>query len=397
MTINPCAAQSTASLTPATARRRSAVGVVSRVRVPLNWLKHGSLTLAAIAVCVGSATAQTPPPPPKPLTSPTPSPTAQPTASPSPTASPTAQPAASPSPAPTAAPAASEATPAQSLSTPEPEASPAGDSAIADPQLQEQIQAEVDRAFTRAMSPLNTLLIALTLFPIAATVFGIWLLRRSIGDRIVHEVKEQIGQELKAEIEAELIGGGDRPSESALAPMLPNPAEDKNAQLNELISMALATQNLLAEARNTLEESMKMQNKVGEPFREVFGLYLKQGFELFHEGKYQQSLEMYERATQVDPDCYDAWLGRGVALTELQQYDEAISSYNKAIRVHAEQSDPWYGKARCYALKNDVDMVVDNLKRAIALNPQIRDLIQTNPDFDCVRETEAFDNLVRDI
>jgi hypothetical protein len=42
-------------------------------------------------------------------------------------------------------------------------------------------------------------------------------------------------------------------------------------------------------------------------------------------------------------------------------------------------------------------MVVDNLKRAIALNPQIRDLIQTNPDFDCVRETEAFDNLVREI
>ncbi|HEY9296098.1 MAG TPA: hypothetical protein VIQ31_06940, partial [Phormidium sp.] len=63
-------------------------------------------------------------------------------------------------------------------------------------EIRNLVQAEVDRAFSRLITLINILLFVMTLFP-PLTVLGIWLLRRTIINQLVAEIK----QELQSEVE----------------------------------------------------------------------------------------------------------------------------------------------------------------------------------------------------
>lgn len=357
---------------------------------------QSTLVLVTLLLSVGAATAQrpTPPPPPRPLVPVEQTPASSPpeAANPSPSADPT----------PTTE--TTQAAPAQNEPENEPENAPESEEAQQevlqqtselDPAVQQQIQAEVDRAFMRTMSPLAAAIAGLVVLPVAATLGGIWLLRKSVANQVASEVREQLGQTPPPQLPASQKGGSLVKSEEKGMPLaLPEESPDV-AHLNNLIDMVVKTQDLISETRTTLEESMKMQERMEEPFQEIFGIYVTQGNELFREGRYENAVEMYDKATELNPECYEAFLGQGVAYTRLQRYDEAIAAYNKAIRTSSEKADAWYGKARCYALKSDTDMAVDNLRQAISLNPDIREMAQHESDFNSVRETEVFDTLMR--
>ena len=361
---------------------------------------QSTLMLVMLLLSVGAANAQrpTPPPPPRPLVPVESTPASSPpeAATPSPSADPT----------PTTE--TTQAAPAENQPENQPENEPenAPESEDAqqevlqqtselDPAIQQQIQAEVDRAFMRTVSPLAAAIAGLVVLPVAATLAGIWLLKKSVANQVASEVREHLGQTVPSQLPVSQPGGSLVKSEKSGMPLALSEEPRNTAKLNELISMALATQNLISEARTTLEESMKMQDRMEEPFQEIFGIYVKQGNELFREGKYENAVEMYDKATEINPECYEAFLGQGVAYTRLERYDEAIAAYNKAIRTSSDKADAWYGKARCYALKSDTDMAVDNLRQAISLNPDIREMAQHESDFNSVRETELFDTLMR--
>lgn len=357
---------------------------------------QSTLVLVTLLLSVGAATAQrpTPPPPPRPLVpvEQTPASSTPEAATPTPSADPT------PTEEPTPAVTTENAPENEPENAPESEAAQQEvlqQTSELDPAIQQQIQAEVDRAFMRTMSPLAAAIAGLVVLPVAATLGGIWLLRKSVANQVASEVRDQLGQTPPSQLPSSQKGGSLVKSEKGGMPLALSEEPKSTAQLNELISMALATQNLISEARTTLEESMKMQDRMEEPFQEIFGIYVKQGNELFREGKYENAVEMYDKATEINPECYEAFLGQGVAYTRLQSYDEAIAAYNKAIRTSSDKADAWYGKARCYALKSDTDMAVDNLRQAISLNPEIREMAQHESDFNSVRETELFDTLMR--
>ncbi|NER35020.1 MAG: tetratricopeptide repeat protein [Oscillatoria sp. SIO1A7] len=372
--------------------------------------------------------ASTAKPAPKPTTQPTPATTAKPTEkqttqpSPATTAKPTEKQTTEPSPATTAKPTEKQTTQPSPAPTATPAASPAGgdnpaqptsDRPLSDPskerveslssseqeQIRQVVQDEVNRAFGRNASSLNWLLFAMTLFPIGATIFGIWLLRRNMANMVAERVKEEIGGELKAQIQAEIVGsleGQENLSSNTALAALPAqaPKPDNTEHLNELISMAMATQKLINETRSTLEESMKFQDAIQQPFEDVLGVYLKQASELFREGQYGESIELCDRALQSNPELDLAWLERGMALTKLQKYEDAIASFNKALQINSDSAAPWYEKARCYALKNDPDLAVDNLKQAINRDASKREAAKADTDFQAIRGDEMLESLL---
>lgn len=264
--------------------------------------------------------------------------------------------------------------------------------------IRQLVQDEVNRAVGSNASSLNLLLFGLTLFPVGAMLFGIWLLRRSMSSMVANEVKEKLDRELRAQLPAEIIGtleGQENPSNAAVA-ALPGQAAtaDNTEHLNELISMAMATQKLINDTRLTLEESMKFQDAIQQPFEDVLGVYLKQASELFREGQFQESIALYDRALQANPELELAWLERGMAFTKLQKYEDAIASFNKALQLNSNSPDPWYEKARCYALKNDPDLAVDNLKQAINRDTSKRETAKKDPDFQAIRGDEMVESLL---
>lgn len=380
-------------------------------------VSHASLALATWVLSVVTVSANpTPPPPPKPLNSN--STTASPPASSGESVIEPATNSSSPSPSDSAVSPAAGSTPAdETAPQPGPEAIPtqplstdlSGVEAEEPLALEEQpiknlIEAEVTQALNRNTGFVNAVLGAI-LIMIGGTWIFIWLLRQNLTKIVVDELKQkiggelkaEIGNEIKAEIEAEFVETLEqRSNNSALAIAQPEQKSvDNSTQINELISMAVATKNLLEETRRALEESKKFNDRINQPIQEIFGIYFNQATQLLQEGQYEDAIEMYDKALQTNPDFYDAWLGRGMAFTKLQQYETAIACYNKALQLDPEHPEPWYEKSRCYAVKGDIDLVIDNLQRAINLNPAIRKIVLQDPDFELMRGDEMFNQLIQ--
>ena len=385
---------------------------------------HASLALATWVLSVAAVSANpTPPPPPKPVNSNsiTESP-------PKPSGKTISEPARNSSSDPaTEKPSSAEKPPAAAATTsteapPEPgtEAFPsqplvteyteaeaeaeAEETLSQDEQLQNLIDAKVARALGHNTNVFYGMFAGILIMITGTWIFLI-LLRQNFLKNVVDELKQKIGGEIKAEIgneiKAEIEGEfveilEQRSNNSALAIAQPNPKSvDNSTQINELISMAVATQNLLTETRSALEESKKLHDRINQPIQEIFGIYFKQATELLQEGNYQDAIEMYDKTLQTNPDFYEAWLGRGIAFTRLQQYETAIGCYNKALQLNADHAEPWYEKARCYAVKGDIDLVLDNLQRAININPAMRETALQDSDFEVMRQDEMFNQLIQ--
>ena len=111
--------------------------------------------------------------------------------------------------------------------------------------------------------------------------------------------------------------------------------------------------------------------------------------------QYEQAVISYNHALQIKNDYTDAWNNRGVALSKLQKYEAAIDSYDNAAKLRPDFYRIWYNKARCYALQGKIDLAIENLKRALNLNPNLcKQLAKTEPDFEKIREYEAFKYLI---
>ncbi|HIK29382.1 MAG: tetratricopeptide repeat protein [Oscillatoriaceae bacterium SKW80] len=293
--------------------------------------------------------------------------------------------------------------------------------------IRDQVQKEVARSFGFTTGLLNTLLFLLILFPVVG-IISFWLMRRALASQIKTEVQNELRPELKAEIikivSAQLQSKGELPSSSH---QLASSLNSENvAYLKELISMAMATQNVISEARATIENSLKAQTKTGELLKEVFESNQtqeafespqtqeafepsqtqevfeihnkqpdeKQGKDFFLEGRYEEALKVYEQAIEADPESYEAWCGKGIALTKMKRFTEAIQAFNQSIRLNSEYAESWYEKARCYALQKNEDSAIENLRRAINLNPAKKLAAKNDPDFSSLRDNEWFEMLV---
>jgi tetratricopeptide (TPR) repeat protein len=258
--------------------------------------------------------------------------------------------------------------------------------------IQEQVQKEVNRSFGFTTGLLNTLLFLLILFPIAG-IISLWLLRRSLATQIKGEVKQELVPEIKTEIQKAIGPGLASAAEGSHRPQ-PQMSGENIAQLKELISMAMATQNVISEARQTLEESLNAQTKTGDLLKNVFEQHSQQGNEFFLAGRYEDAIEFYKKAIQSNPEDYKSWCAKGVVLTKLRRFDEAIQALNQALRINSDFADAWYEKARCYAVQGNIESAVENLKRAIIINPEKREIAKNTSDFEAIQEHEWFQELM---
>ncbi|MDC0834479.1 tetratricopeptide repeat protein [Geitlerinema sp. CS-897] len=348
-------------------------------------LQHASLlVLSTLLVSVEAATAQTPPnatpttPPPQTVTPP------QPTAAPTPVPQPPAPPAAVPT-APAAAPAPAAIDRAEIERIVE-------ESLEDNDLVQDAIDEAVDDNFAWTFNLLNILLLLLILFPIVGIIL-LWSMRRNAIDRVVeivedrlsHDLKDEVSRELKAEFEtrASLPGSG-----GALA------ERQEPGQLKDMVSMALSVQNVMDNARHTIENSMDLQERLGTRLKDVFEMHLRQGRELAAAGQHTEAIAAFDKAIEIDGGHPLPLCERGAIYAKLQRFEEALSSYDRAIEVSPEFPNGWYGKARCFSLVGYSEQAIENLKKAIELDPDLKAQAQSNPDFASIREHEWFQTAV---
>lgn len=352
-----------------------------------------ALALSTLLFSAEALKAQSPSPSPSPSpqgTTQTPTPPVPPPPNPQPSPAP-------PDPAATVQPSPEPALPLAPADAPESELSPEerlqmqqllNENFDDNPEFREWVQSEIHQQFGWTINLLNVLIVVLILFPITA-VAAVWLLRRSVVDRVAEDVESKLGREFKAELGKEMTavlegqGGG---SVGALARQKP---EDVT-QLKELVSMALSAQNVMSEAKNTLEDSLQFQQKLSGQLKELFDYHVQQGQASFKVGDYEKALALYDKALEIEANDVTALCHKGSVLAKLERYNKALAVYDRASQLQPELPDSWYGKARCYALQEDSDRAIENLKQAMQLNPATKEIAQSDPDFDAIKDNEWF-------
>ena len=258
--------------------------------------------------------------------------------------------------------------------------------------VEERVEAAVDRKVDSTLGVMNKLLDTLV-WGLGMVLIGggvaLWFVRRNAIARALEAVEER-ADTLKVELERE--------KSSSLAP--PNALNSQaqttqdSTQLQEMVSMALSVQNIMASARGALEEAVQTQERFGEQLQELTRYQLKDARDLMEAGEYSQAIELYDKTIQINAEDPSLLCERGGVLVQLSRYDEASEAYKQAIELSPENADIWYDLARCRALQGSVAQAVANLKQALQLNPQMGEKAKSDADFAIVRENEWFQTTV---
>mgnify|MGYP000025621333 FL=1 len=75
------------------------------------------------------------------------------------------------------------------------------------------------------------------------------------------------------------------------------------------------------------------------------------------------------------------------------EYDNALTWYDKALEVE-DYVWSYYGKASIYGRRGDVENTIKYLKIAISMDSSVKDEAKTESDFDNVRNSKEFQDLI---
>ncbi len=141
-------------------------------------------------------------------------------------------------------------------------------------------------------------------------------------------------------------------------------------------------------------ESIKLADEVIKEDDKFYKAYNIKGIAQCYSGKYLDGMKNIDKALELKPDYGYARFNKALALELYEKLDEALVWYDKALEV---ENYVWshYGKASIYGRKGDVANTVKNLKTAIEMEPGVKEEAKKEKDFDKVRNSKEFQELVK--
>ncbi len=118
------------------------------------------------------------------------------------------------------------------------------------------------------------------------------------------------------------------------------------------------------------------------------------GIALRRSGKVEEAIASYDRALEINPNDPDIWDNRGYALFFAGRYPEAMISYDRALEINPQHANALYNKSCVLAVSGEIDLAIASLEIAISIEPGNRELAETDPDFDVIRDDERFQQLI---
>jgi tetratricopeptide (TPR) repeat protein len=109
--------------------------------------------------------------------------------------------------------------------------------------------------------------------------------------------------------------------------------------------------------------------------------------------RYSEAAQALEEATELNPSNISAWLALGWCLKRSGRLDQAIHALERARDVDSEQAIIHYNLACYWSLAGKKEPALESLSRAIALQPDYRELVGDETDFDPLRADPDFQAL----
>jgi tetratricopeptide (TPR) repeat protein len=147
-------------------------------------------------------------------------------------------------------------------------------------------------------------------------------------------------------------------------------------------------------------QAIELENEAIRMDRSFYPAYNVKGIALCYAGNdnYSVAMSNIDRALALNPNYGYARFNKALCEERYGDYKDAIKAYQSALDLKTHDWwVPWayYGIASIYGRWGDVQNAVTYLKRAIALNPGIKQEARTETDFDNVRYSSAFQKVLQ--
>ncbi len=110
--------------------------------------------------------------------------------------------------------------------------------------------------------------------------------------------------------------------------------------------------------------------------------------------RYREALGPLQTAAKLRPGDLSAAMALGWCYKRTHRLAQAIDALEQAIDKNASEPLLHYNLACYWSLVGDIPKAIRSLEEAIDLDPEIRDLIAKEADFNTIRGTPEFERLV---
>jgi len=109
--------------------------------------------------------------------------------------------------------------------------------------------------------------------------------------------------------------------------------------------------------------------------------------------RFPEAIEYFESAAELDSKNVHIWLALGWCHKRTGKLDMAIQSLEEALAFEPGEAIIYYNLACYWSLANNVKLALEYLSRAFSIDPDYRELIGGEHDFDPIRADPRFQEL----
>lgn len=144
---------------------------------------------------------------------------------------------------------------------------------------------------------------------------------------------------------------------------------------------------------NKYEEAVKKSDELVNQFPSNPKGYNIRGIAKAYNGDFDGGLKDINKALEIDSNYGYALFNKGLTYELYGKMDEALKWYNKDLEIE-DYEWTYYGIASIYGREGNVPNTIKYLKKAIEINPLVKDEAKTEEDFNPVRESQEFNKLI---
>lgn len=97
--------------------------------------------------------------------------------------------------------------------------------------------------------------------------------------------------------------------------------------------------------------------------------FISKGYDLYDQGRYNESREAFDQAIALDAYSETSWYGRGIASFAAKDYETALQSFEHAISLSPKSERAWMKKGDVFVAMGRNDLALEAYRRAALLNP----------------------------
>ncbi|GIM29934.1 hypothetical protein CPJCM30710_26000 [Clostridium polyendosporum] len=141
------------------------------------------------------------------------------------------------------------------------------------------------------------------------------------------------------------------------------------------------------------EDAITIADSIIKKDSRFYKAYNIRGIAKAYKGNFEQGMNDIDKSLELKKDFGYGRFNKALTYELFGHYDEAIKWYNKALEIE-EYEWSYYGIASIYGRRGDVDNTINYLKKAIEIEPKVKEEAKIEADFNPVRNSKKFIELV---